>query len=157
VDPTRAGILAATSGVVPASLRLSKRRSSENSVRGSSQSAASQHLDQTFSMVPHPPKPGHITQTVIARGFAYATCRTLQPLVARQCRGPGLGRVYCLRTADKALDTNIVGSSFLRDLQVKKRETTSGLEPPSCSLGVIHQALQGVAGGAEGCRHPIFR
>jgi integrase len=30
-------------------------------------------------------------------------------------------RVYCLRTADKAPDTNIGGFSFLRDLQAKQR------------------------------------
>src|SRR5215203_7450328 len=29
--------------------------------------------------------------------------------------------VYCLRTADKAFDTNIVCFSFLRDLQEKRR------------------------------------
>jgi hypothetical protein len=41
--------------------------------------------------VPHPPKLGYIGQTFNARGFAYATCCTLQPLVARQCKGGGFG------------------------------------------------------------------
>jgi hypothetical protein len=45
----------------------------------------------------------------------------LQPLVARQCRGGGFGIVYCLRTADKASDTNLGGFSFLQDLQAKER------------------------------------
>jgi hypothetical protein len=44
-------------------------------------------LGEGFSTVPYPPKPGHIGQTVKARGFAYATCCTLQPLQARQCLG----------------------------------------------------------------------
>jgi hypothetical protein len=39
-------------------------------------------LDQASSTLRHLPKPGHIGQTVNARGFAYATCSTLQPLLA---------------------------------------------------------------------------
>jgi hypothetical protein len=35
-----------------------------------------------------------------------------------------------------------------------RKEPTSGLEPLSCSLRVIHQALQGCAGG---CKYRIFR
>jgi hypothetical protein len=34
-------------------------------------------------------------QTVNVRGSAYATCCALQPLVARQYKGRGFGRVYC--------------------------------------------------------------
>jgi hypothetical protein len=39
------------------------------------------------ALVPKQPKPRHIAQTVNARGSAYATRCTLQPLVARKCRG----------------------------------------------------------------------
>jgi hypothetical protein len=35
-----------------------------------SRNAASRHLDQALSTVGHPPKPGHISQTLNARGFA---------------------------------------------------------------------------------------
>src|SRR5829696_3853211 len=59
-----------------------------------SHNAASRLLDQASSTLPHPPKPGDIAQTLNARGFAYATCCTLQPLLAR---GES--------TADTALDT----------------------------------------------------
>ena len=76
----------------------------------------------------HPPKLGHIVQTVNATGLAYATCGALQQLVARQCRGHGFGIVYCLRTADEAPDTNTEVFIFLRDLQ-ENEEPTSGLEP----------------------------
>jgi hypothetical protein len=48
-------------------------------------------LDQASSTLRHPPKPGHIAQRVNAREFAYSTCSTLQPLVARQCRGLSFG------------------------------------------------------------------
>jgi hypothetical protein len=89
--------------------------------RRSSQNAPSRHSGEAFSTVGHPPKLGHIGQLVNATGFAYATCCTLQQLVARQCKGGGFGIVYCLRTADKALDTTIVDLSFLRVLQEKLR------------------------------------
>src|SRR5215208_959878 len=36
----------------------------------------------------------------------------------------------------------------------KNKEPTSGLEPLTCSLRVIHQALQGFA---RGCKCPLFR
>ena len=55
------------------------------------------------------------------RGFAYATCCSQQQLVARQGRGRGFGIVYCLRTADKAPDTNTEVFIFLQDLQEKRR------------------------------------
>src|SRR5215217_8527836 len=83
-----------------------------------SRNAASRHLGEVLSTAPHPPKPGHIGQTVNAREFSYSTCCTLQPLVARQFRGRGFG---IESTADKALDTHIVVFSFLRVLQEKKR------------------------------------
>src|SRR5215217_3643045 len=120
----------------------SRIRTSENST--------SRHLGEAFSTVPHPPKPGHIAQRVNAIGFAYATCCTLQPLVARQCRGRSYGIVYCLRTADKALDTNIVVFSFLRVLQAKKRADertrTAGL--------LITSDRSGVAGVCRGLQMP---
>jgi hypothetical protein len=118
-----------------------------------SENAAPRHLGEPYSTVGHPPKPGHIAQTVNARGFAYSTCCTLQPLLARRCRGRSFGIVYCLRTADKALDTNIVGFSFLRVLQ-QKRRADERLEPLTCSLRVIGQALQGIA---QGCKSRITR
>jgi hypothetical protein len=43
---------------------------------------------------------------------------------------------------------------FLQANPKKMREPTSGLEPLSCSLRVIHQPLQGVAGA---CKSRIFR
>src|SRR5215208_5805140 len=55
----------------------------------SSQGSTSRHSGEAFSTVGHPPKLGHIGQTVDARGFAYANRCTLQPLVARRCRGRG--------------------------------------------------------------------
>jgi hypothetical protein len=83
-----------------------------------SRNAASRHLGEVLSTAPHPPKPGHIGQTLNAREFSYSTCCTLQPPVARQFRGGGIG---IESTADKALDTNTVGFSFLLVLQEKKR------------------------------------
>ena len=73
--------------------RIPSRRSSQNS--------PSRHLGEALSTVPHQPKPGHIGQTINARGFAYATCCTLQPLVASRCRGQGFRIVYCCPTAAK--------------------------------------------------------
>jgi hypothetical protein len=61
----------------------------------SSQYSTSRHSGEAFSTVGHPPKLGHIGQTVNGTGFAYATCCTLQQLVARQCKGGGFGIVYC--------------------------------------------------------------
>jgi hypothetical protein len=49
-----------------------------------SQYSTSRHSGEAFSKVPHPPKLGHIVQTVNARGLAYTIRYTLQPLVARQ-------------------------------------------------------------------------
>src|SRR5215212_6900690 len=57
----------------------------------SSQYSTSQHPGEAFSTVPHRPKLGPIGQTGNARGLAYVTCSTLQPLVARQCRGRSFG------------------------------------------------------------------
>src|SRR5215213_10752934 len=45
----------------------------------------------------------------------------LQPFAAQRCKGGGFGIVYCLRTADKALDVLVGGLLFLRVLPVKKR------------------------------------
>src|SRR5215203_4471747 len=120
----------------------SRIRTSENS--------SSRHLDQAFSTVLHPPKPGHIAQRVNAIGFAYATCCTLQPLVARQCRGRSYGIVYCLRTADKALDTNIVVFSFLLDLQENQRAD----ERTRTADLLITSDRSGVAGVCRGLQIP---
>ena len=115
-----------------------------------SQNAASRHLDQAISTVLHPPKPGLIGQRVNAIGFAYANRCTLQPLVARQCRGRSYGIVYCLRTADKALDTNIVVFSFLRVLQAKKRAD----ERTRTADLLITSDRSGVAGVCRGLQMP---
>jgi len=73
-------------------------------------------------MMPHPPKPRHIAQTVHTRGSAYATCCDLRPFAAHRRKGRGLGTpFYCLRTADQAPDVLISGFPFLRVLQVIKR------------------------------------
>jgi hypothetical protein len=87
----------------------------------SSQHSTSRHSGEALSTVPHPPKLGHIGQTVNARGFANATCCTLQPLVARQCPGGDFGIVYCCPTAAKALDIRVGDFSLLRYLQEKQR------------------------------------
>src|SRR5215216_4183910 len=120
----------------------SRIRTSENST--------SRHLGEAFSTVPHPPKPGHIAQRVNAIGFAYATCCTLQLLVARQCRGRSYGIVYCLRTADKALDTNIVVFSFLLDLQENQRAD----ERARTADLLITSDRSGVAGVCRGLQMP---
>src|SRR5215211_5219996 len=113
------------SGVLP---RTPSTRSSENST--------SRHLGEAFSTVPHPPKPGHIAQRVNARGFAYATCCTLQLLVARQRRGRSFG---IESTADALLTKpSTLTSWFSRFYGFcrKIKEPTSGLEPLTCSLRV---------------------
>jgi hypothetical protein len=88
----------------------------------SSQHSTSRHSGEALSTVPHPQKPRHIGQTVNARGFSYSTCCTLQPLVARQCRGRDIG---IESTADVLLTKPSIRTScashFLRDLQVQKR------------------------------------
>jgi hypothetical protein len=88
--------------------------------------------------VPQPPKPRHIAQTVNVRGSAYATRCTLQPLVARQCRGRGFGLAS---TADVLLTKpSIRTSRFSRFYGIcrKNKGPTSGLEPltpaPATSL-----------------------
>jgi hypothetical protein len=91
----------------------------------SSQGSTSRHSGEAFSTVGHPPKLGHIGQTVNARGSAYATCCALQPLVARQCKGRGFG---IESAAAKPSIIPLGPFIFLRDLQ-EKREPTSGLEP----------------------------
>jgi hypothetical protein len=60
-----------------------------------SENPSSRHSGEAFSTVPHPLKPGHIGQTVNARGFAYASCYALQPLVVRQFKGRTFRIVYC--------------------------------------------------------------
>ena len=102
----------------------------------------------------HPPKLGHIGQLVNATGFAYATCCTLQPLVARQFRGRGFG---IESTADVLLakpPTRTSGASYFHGICREKGETTSGLEPLTCSLRVIGQVLQRLA---RGCKSRISR
>jgi hypothetical protein len=64
-------------------------------LRRSSQHSASQHSGEAFPTVPHPPKPGYISQRVNARGVVFATCYILQPFAARQGKGRGSGKVYC--------------------------------------------------------------
>jgi hypothetical protein len=86
----------------------------------SSQHSTSRHSGEALSTVPHPPKLGHIGQTVNARGFANATCCTLQPLVARQCPGGDFGIVYCCPTAAKPSIIPLGPSIFLWDLQEKQ-------------------------------------
>ena len=63
-------------------------------------------------------------------------------------------RVYCLRTADKAFDTNIVYFSFLQDLQAKKRADERTRTADLISLRVIGHVLHGCAGS---CKSRIFR
>src|SRR5919112_511528 len=58
-------------------------------------------VTRAFSAVQHLPKLRHIRQTLNTRGFAYATCCALQPLVARQCKRQSYGRVHCYPTAAK--------------------------------------------------------
>jgi hypothetical protein len=115
-------------------------------LRRSSHNAASRLLDQASSTLRHPPKPEHIGQTVNARGFAYATCYTLQSLLAR-----GSSTADVLLTKPSARTS---GASRFYGFCRKIREPTSGLEPLTCSLRVITQALQGCAGG---CKCRIFR
>jgi hypothetical protein len=88
--------------------------------RQSSQNTPSRHLGEALSTVPHQPKPGHISQTINARGFAYATCCTVQPLVATRCRGEGFRKVYCCPTAAKPSIILPGAFLFLQDLQEKK-------------------------------------
>jgi hypothetical protein len=96
-------------------------------LRRSSQHSASQHLGEAFSTVPHPPKPGYIGQTVNARGFAYATCCNLQPLVASRCRGFGIESTADVLLTKRSTRT----SSAFRFYGIcrKNKEPTSGLEP----------------------------
>src|SRR5215216_3977938 len=126
------GLLQETSRKFPEDelLRTPFSRTSEN--------AASRHLGEVLSTAPHPPKPGHIAQTLNARGFSYATCCTLQPLVARQCRVRGF-RIES--TADKAPNTNIGGALCFYGFCRQNREPTSGLEPliPLLQLQVCGQ------------------
>src|SRR5215213_1067959 len=112
----------------------------------SSHNAASRLLDQASSTLRHPPKPGDIAQTLNARGFAYATCYTLQPLLA--C---GWSTADVLLTKPSARTS---GASRFYGFCRKIREPTSGLEPLSCSLRVITHALQGFA---EGCKCRISK
>jgi len=79
--------------------------------------------------VPQQPKPRHIAQMVNAKGVAYATRCTLQPLLARQCRGGGFGiesTAYVLLTNPS---TRTSCASRFHRICRKIRESTSGLEP----------------------------
>src|SRR5215204_1020120 len=116
----------------------------------SSQYSTSRHPGEAFSTEPHGPKLGYVGQTLHARGFANATCCVLPPLIERECKGRGFGTVYCCPTAAKPSIIPLGLFIFLRVLQ-EKREPTSGLEPLTCSLRVMHQALQGFARGCK-CR-----
>src|SRR5215217_8956567 len=91
----------------------------------SSHNAASRLLYQASSTLRHQPKPGHISQMVNARGFAYATCYTLQPLLA--C---GWSTADVLLTKRPARTS---GASRFYGFCRKIREPTSGLEPLTCS------------------------
>src|SRR5215218_3092717 len=62
---------------------------------------------------------------------------------------PGFTRLVGVAGAGAALRFGVFPANFY-----KIREPTSGLEPLTCSLRVIHQALQGCAGG---CKCRIFR
>jgi hypothetical protein len=104
--------------------------------------------------VPHTPKPGHISKTLNARGFAYATCCTLQPLVASRCRGQGFRIVYCCPTAANPSIIPLGLFCFLQDLQEKQRADERTRTADLISLRVITQALQGCAGD---CNSRIFR
>jgi len=75
--------------------------------------------------VVHPPKLGHIGQTINTRGFAYANRCTLQSLVARQCRAWGFGIVYCWQN----LRRSCRGLFPLTVFAGRKREPTSRLKP----------------------------
>jgi hypothetical protein len=99
----------------------------------SSQHSTSRHSGEALSTVPHPQKPRHIGQTVNARGFSYSTCCTLQPLVARQCRGRDIG---IESTADVLLTKPSIRTScasHFYGICRYKREPTSGLEPLTLS------------------------
>src|SRR5215208_3552737 len=104
--------------------------------------------------VPQQPKPRHIGQMVNARGVAYATCCTLQPLVARQCRGGGFGIESSADVLLTKPSTRKSCASRYYGICRKNKEPTSGLEPLTCSLRVIGHALQGFA---EVCKYRIFR
>jgi hypothetical protein len=102
---------------------------------------ASPELSDSFSR--------HIGQTVHARGSAYATCCALHPFAAHRCKGRSFG---IEATADVLLTKSPMFWSeafcfygFCR----KEREPTSGLEPLTCSLRVMHQTLQGFAWGCN--------
>src|SRR5215210_6151996 len=120
----------------------------------SSQHSTSRHSGEAFSTAPHPPKFGHIGQTFNARGFAYANCCTLQPLVARQCPGGGFGIVYCCPTAAKTSIIPLGPFIFLRDLQKKQRADERTRTADLISLRVIYLALQGFA---EACKCRIYK
>jgi hypothetical protein len=66
-------------------------RTSQNSVKAKFAQCGFSALGPSFFDATAPAETGHIGQTVNARGFSYATCSTLQPLVARQFRGRGFG------------------------------------------------------------------
>src|SRR5215217_5690408 len=102
----------------------------------SSQHSTSRHSGEALSIVGHPPKLGHIGQTVNSTGFANATCCTLQPLVARQCPGEGFGIVYCCPTAAKPSIISLEPFIFLGDLQEKQRADERTRTAYPCSLGV---------------------
>ena len=101
-----------------------------------SENPGSRHSGEAIWTVPHPPKLQHTGQTLNARGFAYATCCALQPLVAHPCKGRGVGLVS---TADVLLTkrpTLRLGAFRFYGICRQERGPTSGLEPLTCSLRV---------------------
>ena len=76
-------------------------RTSQNSVNAKFAVISVSALGRTTA--PHPPRLGHIGQTVNARGFAYAACCALQPLGERQYKGRGFGLVESGYSANFAL------------------------------------------------------
>jgi hypothetical protein len=106
------------------------------------------------ALVPQPPKPKHIAQTVSARGSAYATRCTLQPLVVRQCRGDvALGQES---TADVLLTKPSMScrrlSVFTGFAGKKESRRADSNRLPLLQLRVIGHVLQGFA---EACKSRI--
>ena len=97
----------------------------------------------------------HLSDGKCHRGFAYATCCTPQPLVARQCRGRGFG---IESTADVLLtkpSTRTSWASRFYRFCRKIREPTSGLEPLTPAPATSDTSS--VAGVCRGLQMRIFR
>jgi hypothetical protein len=101
---------------------------------------------EVLSTAPHPPKPGHISQRVNARDFAYSTCCTLQPRLARQCRGLSFGLESTAEVLLTKPSTRTSWASRFYWFCRKKRADERTRTAYPCSLRVITQALQGFAG-----------